>query len=267
MPNQKIFCNAPWYELQIYWDGTLGFCCQESHKIYLESQESEYNVKNMSIRQWMDSPPMRAARVKMLNNNPVSFCSRCYNEESVGTSSRRHRSNQKSVIFTRVNFHESYQQSPGWKKFEHSRTNAGIEQYGIPNDIMSLGPHEIWDRCFLNVVTETVFDVDQIGFVSEKIYKPVVGMRPFLVYAPNGARAWLDRTGIENFTQDFRDISDHDPADPDQMTLFLRDLCAQDQKYWKHKYANLISKLRYNFNKFQAYIFGQKKNIEEGYTT
>jgi hypothetical protein len=143
--------------------------------------------------------------------------------------------------------------------------NAGVEQYGIPNDIMSLGPIELWDRCFLNVVTETVFDVDQIGFASEKIYKPIVGMKPFLVYAPNGARLWLDRVGIENFTQDFWDISDWNPADPEHLVLFLKDLIKQPKSYFQTKFLLLEEKIKFNHDRYQNYIKEQKQKVNQGY--
>ena len=94
IPNSKIFCNAPWYELQIYHDGGLGFCCQESHKLYDDAQNDHYNIKNMSIREWMDSAPMRAARLGMFGADANSFCSRCYAEETTGGTSRRHRCKQ-----------------------------------------------------------------------------------------------------------------------------------------------------------------------------
>lgn len=123
MPSPQIFCNAPWYELQIYWNGSLGFCCQESHKIH--SDDSRYNVRNMSIREWFDSDPMKAARLAMHGDHKISFCSRCYTEENHANTSRRHKSNQKSVIFTRSNFADSYQQSPGYHKFESSRRHGG----------------------------------------------------------------------------------------------------------------------------------------------
>jgi MoaA/NifB/PqqE/SkfB family radical SAM enzyme len=132
MPNKDIFCNAPWYELQIYWDGSLGFCCQESHRIHTD--DARYNVKNMSIREWFDSEPMRAARLAMFGDNTISFCSRCYAEEQHGGTSRRHRSNQKSVIFTKTNFGDSYTQSPGNHKFERSRQEAGSYD-GMPIDV------------------------------------------------------------------------------------------------------------------------------------
>jgi sulfatase maturation enzyme AslB (radical SAM superfamily) len=132
MPDPSIFCSAPWYELQIYWDGSLGFCCQESHRIH--NDNDVYNVKKMSIREWFDSPPMRDARLAMHRDQKISFCSRCYTEEQHANTSRRHKSNQKSVIFTRSNFLDSYQQSPGRHKFEKSRIEQGSYD-GMPIDL------------------------------------------------------------------------------------------------------------------------------------
>lgn len=134
MPNPAIFCNSPWYELQIYWDGSLGFCCQASHKIFPQQEKHLYNVQNMSIKQWFNSDPMRAVRRDMFGDAPNTFCSRCYHEETYSTTSRRHRSNQKSVIFTRSAFTRSYQQSPGHDSFEHSRLNGG-DYDGMPIDL------------------------------------------------------------------------------------------------------------------------------------
>lgn len=132
MPNQNIFCSAPWYELHIYWDGSLGFCCQESHRIH--DNDSLYNVKNMSIREWFDSAPMRAARLAMHGDQKISYCSRCYTEEKYAGTSRRHKTNQKSVIFTRSNFADSYAQSPGYTKFETARQHAGAYD-DVPIDL------------------------------------------------------------------------------------------------------------------------------------
>lgn len=132
MPSKNIFCSAPWYDLHIYWDGSLGFCCQESHRIHTDDQR--YNVKNMNIREWFDSRPMQAARLAMHGNQKISFCSRCYTEEKHSGTSRRHRSNQKSVIFTRSNFADSYDQSPGNAKFEQSLRTQGSYD-GMPIDL------------------------------------------------------------------------------------------------------------------------------------
>jgi MoaA/NifB/PqqE/SkfB family radical SAM enzyme len=124
MANQKIFCNTPWYEAHIYWDGSLGICCQESRKIH--SDEARYNIKNMTLRDWFNSDPVKQLRKAVLSNTPTDICSRCYNEEQLGGSSRRHRSNQKSVIFTRTAFTDSYNQSPGYLHFDLSDNLDGF---------------------------------------------------------------------------------------------------------------------------------------------
>ena len=116
MPNPKIFCNTPWYELQIYWDGSLGICCQESHKLY---NNRSYNIATTTIAEWFNSEPVKHFRQGVLGDSPVSACSRCYQEESVGGNSRRLKSNQKSVIFRQA-FEDSFEQSPGRKHFDTS---------------------------------------------------------------------------------------------------------------------------------------------------
>jgi hypothetical protein len=141
--------------------------------------------------------------------------------------------------------------------------NAGTEQNGISNDIMSLGHPNNWQRHFLNIVTETQFDIKKTYFVSEKIYKPIIGMRPFLVYAI-GADSWLTERGFELYTTDFQDISDLDLSDPYNLPNFLSTLCQQDSQYWQAKYVALKDKIVYNKTQFTEYVKQQKLIVEKG---
>ena len=117
MPNQKIFCNTPWYELHIYWDGSLGICCQEDHKLY--STDEQYNIARMSIADWFNSDPVRNFRQQILGDVPVSACRRCWIYEQVGGNSRRFKSLQKSAVFMQA-FESSFEQSPGRVHFDTS---------------------------------------------------------------------------------------------------------------------------------------------------
>lgn len=121
-PNSRIFCNTPWYELHIYWDGSLGICCQEDHKLY---SGTDYNIAKMTMNEWFNSEPVKQFRQQILGDQKVSACQRCYLEEANGGMSRRIRSNQKSVIFTQA-FDASLQQSPGYQHFLHSDKNSGV---------------------------------------------------------------------------------------------------------------------------------------------
>ena len=112
MANQQIFCNTPWYEAHIYWDGGLGICCQESRRL-----STTHNIKTTSLREWFNSEPVKHLRQEVLSDNPTDVCSRCYHEEQHSGTSRRHRSNQKSVIFTKTAFQQSFEQSPGRQYF------------------------------------------------------------------------------------------------------------------------------------------------------
>jgi sulfatase maturation enzyme AslB (radical SAM superfamily) len=88
----------------------------------------------MTISEWFDSEPMRRARLSMFGSSPNSICQRCYHEQEFNGTSRRHKCNQKSVNFTKTNFAKSYNQSPGYQKFESSRTGQG-EYLGMPIDL------------------------------------------------------------------------------------------------------------------------------------
>ena len=125
LPNKKIFCNTPWYELHIYWDGGLGICCQEHHRLYNIEKEKQYNISKMSIAEWFNSEPVKKMRMDIWSNKKLSLCERCYRDEITGPTSRRHKSNQKSVIFTKSAFEDSIEQSPHYDNFLYSKDNQG----------------------------------------------------------------------------------------------------------------------------------------------
>ena len=142
--------------------------------------------------------------------------------------------------------------------------NPGRAHYGPPNDIVSLGHFKNWQRHLVNIVTETGYDINRSGFVSEKIYKPIVGCRPFLVYDPDGGTQWLQDKGFEPYVRDFTDITDLDLTNPDNIADFLVVLCNQTPEYWQSKYLALQEKILYNKHHFTDYVHGQWSKIKKG---
>lgn len=142
--------------------------------------------------------------------------------------------------------------------------NADISHYGVPNDIVSLGHSNNWHRHFLNVVAETFYDINQVNFVSEKIYKPIVGQRPFLVFDPDGATQWLTDRKFEPYVKDFADISDLDLANPNNLVPFLTVLSQQGVEYWQAKLLALMPKIQYNSQRFCEYVAEQNFIVEQG---
>lgn len=142
--------------------------------------------------------------------------------------------------------------------------NGAQDQHGIINDIVSLGDAANWRRHFVNIVTETVFDVDAKYFVSEKIFKPMLGARPFLVYATGGAEQWLQAQGFQTYLDDWHDITDLDLRDAGNMVPFLTTLSAQGTSYWQHKYLDLVPKIQYNQSMFDQFVAQQRQRIQQG---
>ena len=149
----------------------------------------------------------------------------------------------------------------------HNYTTSPAEisgDWGIPNDVFTIGPLNIWNRCLFNIVTETIYDVTTWGFVSEKIFKPLIGCRPFVVYSPDGATSWLVQRGFEPYHRDFWDASDADPSDPQQLPKFVLDLGRQPQSYLASKLSYLREKLLYNRRNLELYIDQQKTVMDLG---
>ena len=67
----------------------------------------------------------------------------------------------------------------------------------IPNDIYGLGDPDIWNSFFLNVVTETTTHTDV--FISEKTWKPIIGLRPFVVLGDYSINSKLQDLGFDTF--------------------------------------------------------------------
>lgn len=121
MANKNIFCNVPWTNLHIYWDGSFGACCSEVHAPHVEPKK--YNINNMTVAEWYRSTPIKTMRSQIKTENKLSQCEVCYKEEKIGYESRRIKENFKSIIFTELAFEKSYLQSPMWNDFESESTN------------------------------------------------------------------------------------------------------------------------------------------------
>ena len=111
MTDRKIFCSVPWTNVHIYWNGSFGACCSESHKPYKLDDQHVYNLKNMTVQAWVNSKPMKSLRQEILLDSKLTQCSSCYSEESHSYESRRIRENFKTVIFTEQAFDRSYVES------------------------------------------------------------------------------------------------------------------------------------------------------------
>ncbi len=74
------------------------------------------------------------------------------------------------------------------------------------------GNWEHYQETFLSVVSETLFDTENI-FLSEKIFKPIINLHPFIVMSSNGFLSKLREFGFKTFSpfinEHYDNIVDH----------------------------------------------------------
>jgi len=124
MPNSKIFCAIPWFELNINQDGSYDLCGCQNDKIVGTSLGKIYNIKNITIEDYWNSERLRNSRLTKLGDVADSMCNMCQEKDRIGYDSTRAKELKKSVIFV-DNFERSYQQSPNKHHFDYSQENQG----------------------------------------------------------------------------------------------------------------------------------------------
>lgn len=111
MPNKNIFCNIPWFELNINSDGSFDLCGCQNDKIIHTELGKEWNIKNMGIDEYWNSTRMQEKRRIKLGDTVDIMCKMCQMKDAAGYTSARQKENLKSVIF-QDNFDRSFEQSP-----------------------------------------------------------------------------------------------------------------------------------------------------------
>lgn len=138
MTVSKVFCNIPWTEVHINADGTYHSCGAQPNTISHSEHATKYNVHSMSIDEWINSEHQRNARLNKLAGISEPLCSMCYNEDELGSSSKRVKENLKSKIHP-IKFAETFSRSPDYPAFEYTSNNDGFSTFKPNSFHISLG--------------------------------------------------------------------------------------------------------------------------------
>lgn len=119
---------------------------------------------------------------------------------------------------------------------------------------------ELWKSGLWHIVTETVFYYNKLH-LTEKIFKPIVAQRPFMLAAAPGNLAYLRSYGFETFDR-WIDESYDNIQDPDQRLQAIVDqtqkLCAMSATDLRDMHQEMMPVLEHNFN----HLYGDfKKHI------
>lgn len=129
----------------------------------------------------------------------------------------------------------------------------------IKNDIISLGDPKLWKQHFINVVTETTVHTDV--FISEKTWKPIIGLRPFLILGDNKIYSHLKDLGFDTFDDVFG-LWHENPNWENRAKSITAILDQFLHVNINETYNQILPRLIKNKNRFLAYMQENRHKIE-----
>ena len=86
MPN--TYCAKLWNHQYIHGSGSVRLCCATVDNLE-DDKGNRYHINNHSLKNIWNSKQLREARIKMMNGEQISSCTKCYEQESRGYQSMR----------------------------------------------------------------------------------------------------------------------------------------------------------------------------------
>ena len=134
---------------------------------------------------------------------------------------------------------------------------------GIPNDLVTVGSLDIWNTCFLYISSETCFNHWEPVFVNERIWKPMIGLRPYIIQGNPKTYAWLEKNGFRTFNGYWSHVdlkcSIDVLNDHIKVLKFLRSKSKEDKM---SMYQDMLPDLIYNKQRFYEFSREQKHKME-----
>jgi len=150
----------------------------------------------------------------------------------------------------------------GEKAEDYAKDNhwfTGPDEFGIPHDVLTLHNMHYWQQHFLNIIGATEFNHWDDIFVSETQFKPIIGLRPFVINGNQRTYQWLRDHGFRTFNQYWEHIPIETGDVHDTLITLIEYLKTQDLVAM---FNNMLPDLLYNQNRFVEFAQEQKHKME-----
>lgn len=142
---------------------------------------------------------------------------------------------------------------------QHNGWEDGSDDWFVGVDTYSLGNMEIWKNSFLNIVSETYQNLNQEIFLSEKTIKPIIGMRPFIIYGNPNSSKFLQEKGFETFDEDFG----YQPTNNYEEQANSIKKIVNDLSNCEKFYEKLLPKLKHNREQINVAVKNEWEKYKE----
>ncbi len=128
--------------------------------------------------------------------------------------------------------------------------------------------HEMYINSYFNILTETSYNYENsiIGnniFPTEKTYRAIFGMQPFIVVTNPGFLKFLKSMGFETFPEFFDESYDEIENPWERMYIIVKEIkkiCSLSLEELHDRYYNIFDKLEHNRNRLIEIVDDRKMN-------
>jgi len=171
--------------------------------------------------------------------------------------------NDNSTIYSNSNLKITLNEEPD--DFAKEGNWGMGNHFGVPHDIHSLGNMEYWNHHFLNIVGETEFNPWDNMFITEKTWKPIIGLRPFVLNGQTKIYKYLRDNGFKTFNYYFNGIELEDIPEyevHDSIISVIKYLATLDKTEILTMYNDMLPALIHNRNRFFEFAKEQQYKID-----
>ena len=147
--------------------------------------------------------------------------------------------------------------------YKNDGQNNKADYGGIPNDLVTVGSLDVWNQCLLYVSSETCFNHWEPVFVNERVWKPMIGLRPYIIQGNPKTYAWLEKNGFKTFNRYWPHVdlecSIDVLNDHIEVLKFLKSKSKEDKM---SMYQDMLPDLIYNKQRFYEFSKEQKHKME-----
>ena len=137
-----------------------------------------------------------------------------------------------------------------------------VENFKLPMDYYTLHRLDLWQKTFLYINAATEFDPINDLFCQQDTFKPMLGLRPFVINGVQKTYQWLRYHGFRTFNHYWSHIDIENGPVHDTIIELIKHLKSLDSTEILAMYQDMLPDLKHNKDRFFEFAQEQKFRME-----
>jgi hypothetical protein len=137
-----------------------------------------------------------------------------------------------------------------------------VEGFGLPMDFYTLHKLDLWQQTFLYINAATEFDPINDLFCQQDTFKPMIGLRPFVINGVQRTYHWLRFNGFKTFNHYWSHIDIENGPVHETIIDLIKYLKLLDSSEVLAMYQDMLPELRHNKERFFEFAKEQQYKME-----